>query len=390
MNSTFVQDCQKFVEELFSEKLSNRFLYHDINHTLAVKAWCKTIGLAQQLPDSELEILIIAALFHDTGFTQVYQGHEEASKKIAAEYLKNHDYPSNNLEKILQCIEATKMDHMPDSNLEEIIKDADLNSLGTPQFFQNSENLRREWADLCKEEYTDISWLENNIDFMSQHQYFTAEARELLGKTKKKNYKKIIKTMESEIKRAQKKKDSESISGNRSAQMMFKVSLRNHIDLTNIADNKANIMLSINMAVLTFGIPIGAGYIEDYPYLIFPIILLATTSLLTIIYATLATRPIKMQGTTSPENLATGKTNLFFFGNFYNMSLPDYQEGIKNIIKHEDRLETTIINDLYFLGKALGKKYNQLRKCYMIFVIGITITVLAFAISFYLAPSTPG
>ncbi len=384
--NNIVHKSQQFVEDLFSKKLSSNFYYHDWHHTISVKEWAIKIGEARNLNESDLEVLTLAALFHDTGFTHCYQGHENKSLHIAQDFFKTQNYPADQLKKILSCIEVTKITANPTTELERIMKDADLHSIGTNDFFKNSQNLRKEWKDLCDTSYSNLEWFQNDLDFWEAHSYFTPEAQTLLNKKKKKNIKKVKQMLEKELKKIAKLKSAETISGNRSAQMMFKVALRNHIDLTNIADNKANIMLTINMAVLTFVVPFGVGSLSDYPdypYLKIPLILLALTSLLTIIYATLATRPIKMMGKTSPENLATGKTNLFFFGNFYNMNLPDYQEGIRNIIKHEDRLEKTIINDLYFLGKALGNKYNQLRNCYVIFVVGITITVFAFAFSFY-------
>ncbi|MEM8906807.1 MAG: Pycsar system effector family protein [Bacteroidota bacterium] len=196
--------------------------------------------------------------------------------------------------------------------------------------------------------------------------------------------KKLKKMIKKEKEKVDKQKNSEKISGSRSAQMMFKTALRNHIDLTNIADNKANILLTISTGVLTFGLPIATSFLESSPYLIMPTIILMLTCLLTIIFATLATRPIQMSGLSNPEALRQGKSNLFFFGNFYKMNINDYQYNLKTIISNDDYLENVIISDLFYLGKALGEKYAKLRVCYMIFMIGITATVIAYAISYYL------
>ena len=166
--------------------------------------------------------------------------------------------------------------------------------------------------------------------------------------------------------------------------MMFKTALRNHIDLTSIADNKANMMLSINALIITISMPLVASNIDDYQYLAFPTGLLLLTCLLTIIYATLATRPIESKGLTSITSLDEKSSNLFFYGNFFKMPFEDYKKGIKIVIKDDNKLDDSIMSDLYYLGKALGAKFQLLRKCYNVFAIGITLTVIAFVLSFYL------
>ena len=101
-----------------------------------------------------------------------------------------------------------------------------------------------------------------------------------------------------------------------------------------------------------------------------------------MVFATLATRPIKMRGETAKSDVMEKKSNLFFFGNFYNMKFNDYEEGIKQVIAQDDVLDNSITRDLFFLGKALGSKYNNLRWCYNIFMFGIIFTVLLYAVVF--------
>jgi hypothetical protein len=165
---------------------------------------------------------------------------------------------------------------------------------------------------------------------------------------------------------------------NRSAQMMFKTALRNHIDLTNIADNKANIMLSINALIITITIPLAANIGTLTLNLSIPIGFLMLTSIISIIFAALVTRPIKMAGYTNISAVSEGKSNLFFFGNFYKMDITEYEEGMASVLKSEKLLNSSIFRDLYFLGRALGTKYRRLRICYMVFIIGMVATGVSF------------
>ena len=169
----------------------------------------------------------------------------------------------------------------------------------------------------------------------------------------------------------------------KTAQVMFKTALRNHIDLTNIADNKANIILTINAIIITIALPLFSAYGSDNHHLYVPAFFLLVTNIASIIYGALVTRPIRMNGKTDLSKINEGKSNLFFFGNFYNMEIEDYRKGVRETLSDSDLLDNVIMTDLYYLGQALGKKYELLRTCYTIFMIGMSLTVLTFGIAFF-------
>jgi hypothetical protein len=104
-----------------------------------------------------------------------------------------------------------------------------------------------------------------------------------------------------------------------------------------------------------------------------------------MVFATLATRPIRMHGYTEKDEIEKGQSNLFFFGNFYKMKFTDYRDGMQNILAEDEKLDDSIMRDLFYLGTSLGTKYTQLRLCYTIFMWGIIITVVAFGIGYGLS-----
>jgi len=171
-----------------------------------------------------------------------------------------------------------------------------------------------------------------------------------------------------------------AIGKSKSAQMMFKTTLRNQIDLTNIADNKANIMLSINSLLITIGIPMLASNLKEHPSLVYPASVLLLTCILSIVFATLATRPVKMHGKTTTDAIDAGDSNLFFFGNFFKMEREDYLRGLMRVMQKEETIDKSIVNDLFFLGRTLGNKYRRLRITYQIFMFGMVATVLTFGV----------
>ncbi len=385
MEQSIIQEAERYVEHLFQQYTGNDLFYHDLSHTLRVRDAAILLGNEQNLSESELEILTLSSIFHDTGYLEGYENHEKKSVAVTRRFLTGKNYADGNIDTIANCILATTIGVEPITILEKILKDADLSNLGSINFFEVSKNLRKEWNLTKGKSYTDEEWYDESLGFFKQHSYYSEVAKNNYNKTKKANQKRMKKL----LKKERSKKDpgaSITLNESKSAQMMFKTALRNHIDLTNIADNKANIMLTINTIVISIIMSLFASNIEANRHLIIPVSILLTTCVASIIFATLATRPIKMNGHTSMERVKEGKANLFFFGNFYKMTLPQYREGLHTIINDDKLMDDSIMRDLYFLGKALGNKYNVLRTCYLVFMVGITISVIAFAITFLAVP----
>ncbi len=381
-NNSIVGSAEEYVMDLLKKGLSKDHIFHNLQHALAVRSAALDIGHKLAFTEEEMEVLELAALFHDTGFVEAYEGHENVSKKLALEFLEGKKYDPEKTIQVLDCITATLPSKQPENKLEEVIQDADLMGLGTENYPVTLAALRHEWQVFLNKSFTDVEWFEMNDQFLGAHEYHTQVAKDLYDEKKSQNQKFLKKTAKKERKGKGKNEAANNgkIIGSKSAQMMFKTSLRNHIDLSNLADNKANIMLSVNALIVTVAVPMAASYISDDLILGIPVGSLLITCLVSMIYATLATRPIKMNGFTPMENIKKGTSNLFFFGNFYKMSFSQYQEGMDYIISDEENLDNSIQRDLFFLGKSLGRKYAQLRICYNVFMVGVVISVILFVI----------
>lgn len=381
-----IKEVEAYVVQLLNDQLPANLYFHNIAHTLRVKKAAVELAKAEKVSKADREILTLAALFHDTGFVNAYEGHEGESQIIAAIYLRNKGYPEDKIEKVKQLIGITNPKIAPASLLEKIICDADTAHVGEKKYKTRMSNLRKEW-ELNKKDYypTDFQWAEENLSFLQdKHTFYTKAAKAAYQDRKSKNINKCKTRLQAAQKIEQKRLDEFSVAKNKAALTMFKTSLRNHIDLTAIADNKSNIMLSVNALLLTIGMPIFASYLSDKLYLLAPAIVFMFTCITTMVFATLSTRPIKMDGNTNLAKVPSGKTNLFFFGNFYNLGLNTYQEEIKKVIANKDQLDTSIINDLYFLGHSLGNKFRYLRICYNVFIVGIGLSLISFLVSFWI------
>ncbi len=156
------------------------------------------------------------------------------------------------------------------------------------------------------------------------------------------------------------------------------------MNLSKMADDKANFLLSINGIILSFAIGniLSKLDVTTNRYLIAPTGVLMIVCLASIIFSILSTRPKLIIGKFSREDIRKKEANLLFFGNFYNMSLEDFDWGFNEMMKDREYLYGSLIKDLYFLGRVLGRKYKLIRIAYSIFMYGIVTSVLGYVISY--------
>ncbi|WP_333780680.1 Pycsar system effector family protein [Tenacibaculum retecalamus] len=170
----------------------------------------------------------------------------------------------------------------------------------------------------------------------------------------------------------------------RGIETMFRVALRNHITLSDIADTKANILLSVNAIIISMTLSTLIPKLDNPSnhYLIIPSIVFILFTVASIILSIMATRPNVTEGKFTKGDVANKKVNLLFFGNFHQMNLPDFEWAMDEMMKDRDYLYGSLTKDLYFLGLVLNRKYKLLRVTYTVFMIGIIASVIAFAVAF--------
>lgn len=166
--------------ELISSLPCTKYPYHNLQHTKEVVKGIELISKEMSLHEDETILVKIAGWFHDSGFAQTYSGHEEASMKIAHQFLSSVGMDTTQIEIVLSCIEATKMPQKPKNELDAIICDADVMHLTSDDFFYKNLLLRCEWEQICKEKYTDKEWYELNLKFLTDHQFKSSYGKEIL------------------------------------------------------------------------------------------------------------------------------------------------------------------------------------------------------------------
>jgi len=191
MEKNIVQLATDYVDLLFKEQMSAKLLYHDKAHTQSVRDVALILGKHYQVTPLELEVLEIAALFHDLGYITVYTGHEAVRQDMAGLFLKKHHYPASLINQVQALIGATHIQQQPTNLLDEIIKDADLNNVGQGNYIRTITNLRTELDTFLDQQFKDIDWYKANIKFLDNHSFFTEKAKEIFNKKKKSNRKEV-------------------------------------------------------------------------------------------------------------------------------------------------------------------------------------------------------
>ena len=165
---------------------------------------------------------------------------------------------------------------------------------------------------------------------------------------------------------------------NRGVSDMFRTSYRNHINLSAIADNKSNIMISINGIIISIIIASFSSRIDSGSMMQFPTAILLITCMMSLIYSVLAARPRVSNEIVTLDDVRSNRSNILFFGNFHTMERDDFVTGIEELMTDSERLYDTMARDLHGLGSVLSKKFSLLRVAYNIFMVGLVISVCSF------------
>lgn len=375
-----------YVANLFEANKDERFVYHNIGHTEQVVENTVKIANHYQLSDQDFFIVVAASWFHDMGYLFDCSQHEVRGERIAVTFLEEKGVDKDVINQVSGCIMATKMPQNPSGLLQQIVCDADLFHLGSSSFKEKNKLMRQEAQAFCNKEIDKMEWRIKTIALFKAHHYHTDYCKELLNFKKAQNLAEMedklntpSETGAKAVSKSEKKKDTEK--PGRGIETMFRISSANHQRLSDMADNKAHIMISTNSIILSVILSLLLRKLEDNPHLIIPTLLLLIICVVTMVFSILATRPSIPEGVFTQRDIDDKKVNLLFFGNFYRTSLTDYDYGMRKMMEDKDFLYGSLIKDVYAQGVVLGRKYRLLRVAYNVFMFGIIAAVLAFIIA---------
>lgn len=161
----------------------------------------------------------------------------------------------------------------------------------------------------------------------------------------------------------------------RGVETMFRTAYRTQLDLTALADNKANIMISINGLIISIIIASISSKIDSNTWLLIPTSALLLSCLLAIIFAILAARPRVASNDISLNEVRRREANILFFGNFTSLTQNEFMAGMVELMKDKSEVYIQMIRDIYGIGSVLEKKFQMLRVSYTVFMYGLFISI---------------
>ncbi|MEO5944382.1 MAG: Pycsar system effector family protein [Ferruginibacter sp.] len=385
-------DVEEHVVKLFNELQPPQLVYHNLLHTRNVVLRSKEIAQHFELSDREMLIITLASWFHDTGYLFVKPSeHEEKSVLLMREFAEKYQLPEDITAEVASCIMATRMPQKPQNLLEEILCDADTYHFGTKDFKFNNKLAGEEMRLQQLQNFSRSAFDESTISMLKGHRFFTSYTKDLLNTSKKKNIKKLKKEKhkKNHVDDIITNSISEKDGTTKGMQTMLRLTSGNHIKLSDMADRKANILISVNAIIISVILSQLIRRLQTDPYLTIPTIIFLVSAVSTIVVAILATRPKVNSGKFADLDVANKKTNLLFFGNFHKMPAENYEAAMRTLMRDSDYLYGSIIKDIYYLGVVLGKKYRLIRVAYNIFMVGIIISVIAFAVASFFGSAPP-
>jgi predicted metal-dependent HD superfamily phosphohydrolase len=391
-----LKQAEDYVTSLYESDQNHNLVYHSIQHTRKVVDHVNEIAAHYELQEKDIIVLNLAAWFHDAG--HLYEdpaNHEDKSVKLMRDWIETKDIYAALAEEVSDTILATCIDRKPSNLREQIIKDADTYHFGTKEF-KDFDKLMRKEMKLRNLDTILMDWEKNTLVLLEQHQFYTDYCKNLLEERKRKNMGKLKKriaeiytsngsdilipeTKKSNADGKEENKPSGFIT--KGIQTMLRLTSENHMRLSDMADNKANILISVNAIIISVILSVLIRKIEVDRHLTIPTMIFLASSLTTIVLAILSTRPKITTGNFTRDQVLNRQTNLLFFGNFHKVKLEEYKWGMSTMMRDPNYLYGSVVDDIYYLGQVLGRKYRLVRIAYNVFMIGIITSAIAFIIA---------
>ncbi len=187
MWATLVEEAIAVAGARLKQGWNSNFVYHDLSHTASVIEAADALANDALLPEDERALLIIAAAFHDAGYYNDANNHENLGATYATEYLIAHRVPMKAVGCIAHLIQSTAIHARPVTPLQRLLRDADLHYLGMDGFLHNAERLRLEWELTKNLTYSERAWMTQNLRFLEAHRFHSVYAEERFGRKKDEN-----------------------------------------------------------------------------------------------------------------------------------------------------------------------------------------------------------
>ncbi len=398
-----IREAEQYVKNLFLTKKNELLLFHNMGYIKKTVSFANQLCEMEKVTGKEREDILVSAWLFSTGFLFDYVDYKKQSSKVAHQFLKEKGLDKQRIEKIIKIIETVLQNKIHDNICGEILYDASEFYLASEDFLLWVRYHRQERNYFLIPKLTKRSFWQTVQNFLNEHHYCTVSAQKMFEAEKEKNAAKIkfvlsqellkqlpvnnhmlIEEMKEEINQINLKVEKR-LSSARGFDTLYRITSRNQVSLSSMADNKAHILITLNTLIVSAITTFALVKHHDLQFLIFPSIVTLSFSMISISYAIFATRPQIRPGVFKMDDFYNKKVSLIFYGNFYKMNYDDYEKAMTDMLKDQDLLLSNLNRDQYTLGKILGRKFKLLNISFTVFLVGFVISALAFLITLLLS-----
>lgn len=378
-NAELFAQAEHLVRHFYKKNRNKDIVFHTLDRTMENLEYCDQVLTHYNLSENETFSLKCAILFAYCGFQLSPADQTDKGIEAAKGFLSKMEIDQNKSGDILTLLSHDGLGQ--EGILSDIYHDIMTRHLGSPDYFKQAKRIKTELKFSGKyiRERRE-RWKAVLEEFMDHH--FRAEFCRLSLSGQKAANMEIIrnKIRESDVADAAKQETPapKKLKPARGVQTMFRITSGNNQRLSDMADKKAHILITVNSIILSAIISLVLRRLEHSGFLIVPSLILLSSCLITMIISILATRPKIPLGTFQPSELNEKSVNLLYFGNFYNMDETEYTDGMNRVMNDSEFLYRTLIKDVYTQGVVLGRKYQLLRMAYNVFMYGLIVSILFF------------
>lgn len=387
MMTSETPDASGFVLDLYNRHQDARLVFH--NYALSVEITEKAEALCAQAQADEADCVVVrlAAQFLLTGYLFDYRAPLAQSLRVAVQFLESHPLR----EPVAACIQTVLNRQMPETATAKYLSDAWQICNYIENGAEKAALLRLERFLMMNEEFPDQDWQALQMQELLQVKLYTHAAKtryeQGLGARFLQQKNRMEKSGRTGLDTLPRPFQglSKRVSGG-AVQTFFRTNYRTHINLSAIADNKANIMISVNTILISVLISALSyrNISETNPVVMLPAVIFLVSGLASLIFAVLSARPKVTRLLLKNADKELAQKNIAFFGNFVSLDLDRYEEALDAALRDGELLYGNMARDLYYLGKVLDRKYRYLTTSYNIFMIGFISAVSVFLVAFFL------
>lgn len=387
--------AESVVFELYKTKQNSRLLYHNYELASKLVESIEEVGRNIDIAPQTMEMLCLAGWFYPTGRLTNYNQPTEAAVNHVSKFLAEEEYPKARTEKIKDLIRLIDAKKVPINEEQEVFHDA-FYALKHGELYATKDAVLQLEQELFQQ------------TILPKEQLVQLKLQELLATKFYTPYGKLtfeselannLLTVKKQLQKIKKKKNNfleeptakifeglDEKVPNRAIQTFFRTNYRNHINLSAIADNKANIMISVNAILLSVLISLMTykNLAETKPMILMAIIVFFITGLTSLVFAVLSARPKVTSINKLSKDKIINQKNIVFFGNFVHLDLDEYETAMDAVFRDGELMYGNMVRDLYYLGKVLDKKYRYLTTSYNIFMVGFVATAITLLIALLL------